>query len=216
MFFNKIYDLIKLEKLISKQNEFFYPKYKNYHKIKFKKISNEVFLLFIEQLNKSHNINLSKKSWKIIIGPWFYSIFNIYFYYRYCFSQKKILMNKKIKKIILDIKLDRKIFVPLNFSEYIKYAYSRKFIIHFIYIMLSSNLLSLKISNIKLKKNSFSKFFFLNFFYKINNLKVILSRPKFKKLDQLKIYILSGFKTLCIPALDPMFDIISLKKKKKY
>ena len=212
MILNNKNDLTLLEKLIGKQNDFFYEKYKNFHKTKFKKISDEVFSLFVEQLNKNHNSVLSKNFWIIIIGPWFYSFFNIYFYYNYCFSKKNSI-NKKIAKIILNINFKRNDFTPLDFSEYVQSVNSRKYLIKFIYTMLSSNFSDLSINIIKLKKNSFIKNLFLKFFIITGNLKVILSRPRFNKIDQLKIYIFSGFKILCIPAFDQIFNVILLKNR---
>ena len=212
MIFNNKNDLTLLEKLIGKQNDFIYEKYKNFHKTKFKKISDEVFSLFVEQLNKNHNSVLSKKSWIIIIGPWFYSFFNIYFYYNYCFSKKNSI-NKKIAKIILNINFKRNDFTSLDFSEYVQSVNSREYLIKFIYTMLSSNFSDLSINIIKLKKNSFVKNLFLKFFIITGNLKVILSRPRFNKIDQLKIYIFSGFKILCIPAFDQIFNVILLKNR---
>lgn len=213
MIFNNKNDLTVLEELIGEQNDFFYEKYKNFHKTNFKNISDEVISIFIEQLNKNHKSNLSKKSWIIIIGPWFYSFFNIYFYYNYCFS-KKNLINKKIAKIILNINFKKNSFIPLNFSEYVQSVNSRKYLIRFIYTMLSSNFSDLSINIIRLKKNNFIKNLFLKFFTITSNLKVILSRPRFNKIDQLKIYIYSGFKILCIPAFDQIFNVISLKNTK--
>ena len=212
MIFKNNKKIKELEKLIGKQNELFYGSYKKNHKEKFKTFSDEVFKTLTEYLNNIHNLSLSQTSWKIIIGPWFYSFLNIYFYYNFCFNKKKTL-NKKIKNIILKLKLKNKEYIPNSFSDYIQFMYSRDSIIQFIYCMLSENFFIPKSNKIKLKSNSFIKTFFFKFFFFIGGSKVILSRPRFNKIDQVKIYIFSKLKILSIPSFENMFKVIKSNEK---
>ena len=91
--------------------------------------------------------------------------------------------------------------------------YSRDSIIQFIYCMLSENFFIPKSNKIKLKSNSFIKTFFFKFFFFIGGSKVILSRPRFNKIDQVKIYIFSKLKILSIPSFENMFKVIKSNEK---
>ena len=205
---NKIIE--NLEKLIGKKNFLIYEKYKSNHQENFKNFSDEIFDHLIEILNDIHKKSYSKKSWKIIIGPWYYSILNIYYFYSFCFAEKNNI-NQKIKKLVSKLRLNKSQKVTTDFSNYINTTYSREYILIFIKAILLNNYPKLKIYKIKLTNKSFYKKLFLKFFYHLSRPKIIISRSRFKKFEQIKIYLLSKFKILCIPGFESMFEVKSLK-----
>ncbi len=203
-----------LEKLIGKQNSLIYERYKLDHQKNFKNFSEEIFERLVKILNEFHKKSFSKKSWKIILGPWYYSILNIYYYYSFCFA-KKNNTNKKIKNIISKLDFDKNYPVTKNFSNYIHLTYSREYILMFIRIILLNKYSNFKVYKIRLINQSFYKKLFLKLFYHFSRPKVLISRSRFKKLEQIKIYFLSSFKILCIPGFESMFEIKKLKIENK-
>ena len=92
---------------MEKKNFLIYEKYKSNHQENFKNFSDEIFDHLIEILNDIHKKSYSKKSWKIIIGPWYYSILNIYYFYSFCFAEKNNI-NQKIKKLVSKLRLNKR------------------------------------------------------------------------------------------------------------
>ena len=115
-------------------------------------------------LNKLHNINLSQRAWRIILGPWLGFFIQIC-YDRWCMIEKAVNMYDNLNTIILDFE-DNYSFVPNDMSSFINDFANDRWN-HFIYSQIVSefNIKTIKKKStlVKKKNNTNSLFFNLKF-----------------------------------------------------
>jgi putative transferase (TIGR04331 family) len=205
-------NLKKVEDKLQQYIKFFfysnYEKYKKIHKKNYKFFYNNILIILTNELNKIHNLDLTKKQWAIIVGPWLDNILNIYFFYKTNFIKfKKFLFIKQLKKKSSQ-ELKKFNLFYFTYNDFVENINTKEF--HYTAISLILNKESykfLKVKKVFLNKTKFIKIIYLKFIKFFFSNKIILhSKSRFTLLDQFLLILKSRFKIFPLPVMENTFE----------